>query len=235
MSASCYAATHQGLRKYNEDAFLNRPDLGLWVVADGMGGCDAGDLASGLIVRELGHIGATADGGQLLAEVRARLEAVNRTLIGEAAKLGPGRTVGSTVVALMIAEGHYACLWAGDSRLYRLRNGRIDRLTRDHSHVQDLVDAAVISADMAEKHPLANVVTRAVGVTEPLDLDKATSDVLPGDLFLLCTDGVCKALDDAAIQDILQARPPADIPNALIAAALDAGGSDNITVVAVLQ
>lgn len=230
-------ATHSGpRRRYNEDSLLARPDLGLWVVADGAGGHQAGDVASRMICESLNNIPVGLNAGQLLAEVRHRIGLVHEALLDEAGRLGGGAIMASTVVILLIRDDHYAVLWAGDSRVYRLRGGVLTRLTRDHSLVQELVDAGELAPDKAESHPQANVITRAVGAgEEALVLDKSQDQVLPGDRFLLCSDGLTKTLPEAEIAATLAVPDqsgllPADM---LIAAALARAASDNVTAVVV--
>jgi protein phosphatase/serine/threonine-protein phosphatase Stp1 len=136
----------------------------------------------------------------------------------------------TTLVALLARGGHYACLWAGDSRAYLLRDGKLMRLTRDHSLVQELVDQGLLAADQAESHPQANIITRAVGAQGELELDKISARIAPGDLFLLCSDGLFKALEEAEIASLLASGKG---PEALLAAALARGARDNVTALAV--
>ena len=139
----------------------------------------------------------------------------------------------STVAVLVAYDRHYAVLWAGDSRVYRLRAGTLERLTHDHSLVQELVDEGSISPAEAESHPMRNRITRAVGLPDPLELDRAQGELAGGDLFLLCTDGLTGLVDEATTQRLL-GTDAADLGAApLIQAALDAGGTDNVTVVLV--
>jgi serine/threonine protein phosphatase PrpC len=228
------AATHVGaVRKHNEDACLDRGEVGLWAVADGMGGHEAGDVASAMIVEQLALITPPADAVGFLAEVRAALGETNRRLLAEAARRGPHAVIGSTVVVLIAHGSHFACLWAGDSRLYRYRDGVLEQVTRDHSQVQDMVDAGVITADEAERHPLANIITRAIGTQPDLTLDKISDRLSPDDVFLLCSDGLSKMASDAEIARVVGANPIGRLPQALIDLALAHGGKDNVTVVAV--
>ena len=150
------AATDPGARPYNEDAYIDRPDLGLWAVADGVGGHRDGNVASGCIVAALEAIPAGLDAGEALAAVRQAMDAVHADLRRRAA----GSIVASTVVVLLARDGHFACLWAGDSRAYLLRDGHLTQITRDHSMVQEMVDARVLAADKAERHPNVNVITQ---------------------------------------------------------------------------
>ena len=151
------------VRSLNEDAYLSRPDLGLWVVADGMGGHDAGDVASGMIVERLDKLQAPESARSFLNNVTGLLQGVNDELRQRAKAQGDNCVIGSTVVAFLVYGRHYACVWAGDSRIYRLHRGRLQRLTRDHSYVQELIDRGNLSPEEAASHPQANVITRAVG------------------------------------------------------------------------
>jgi protein phosphatase/serine/threonine-protein phosphatase Stp1 len=226
------AATHAGaVRRHNEDGYVNRPDLGLWAVADGAGGHQAGEVASRLIVDMLEAIPAGFDGAGLLAEVRRRLVRAHDTLGVEAARRGPGAILASTVVVLLARDDYYACLWAGDSRAYLLRGGRFRQLTRDHSLVQELFDAGAISAEEAAHHPSANIITRAVG-TQHLELDKVTDRLYQGDRFLLCSDGLFKTVADRQLAGILSAEDDATAAR-LLTAALAERADDNLTAVTI--
>jgi len=229
-----WALTNVGaVRKHNEDNMLSRPDLGLWVVADGAGGHDSGEVASGMIVGELDRLPPHLSGAEVLAEVRLTLNRVHQALREEAAARGPDAMIASTFVSLIIRDNHFACLWAGDSRAYLLRHGQLSQISRDHSLVQELVDSGNIAPEDAEHHPHANVITRAVGAdSDTLELDKVIGTAEPGDRFLLCSDGLCKTLSDAEIAGLLGATDGAP-SEALIAAALAHGVNDNVTAVVV--
>ncbi len=221
------------VRKLNEDAALDRPDLGLWVVADGMGGHDSGDYASRLIVDLLSDIPPPSSAGTLLAEARHRIEQANKALRGKAAERGLGTIIASTVVALLVYGEHFACLWAGDSRLYRLRDGEMLQVSHDHSHVQELVDVGVLTPEEADSHPQANVVTRAVGADDELALDKKHDRLQAGDIFLLCSDGLTGVVPDDGIADILRREETDQAVQILVDTALERGSRDNVTVVSV--
>ncbi len=228
------AATHVGcVRKLNEDAYLDRADLGLWAVADGMGGHDAGDHASQAAVAALAEVPSPQGAAPFLAAVKAALRSANADLRQEAASRGPGRIIASTVVALLAFGEHYACVWAGDSRLYLLREETLSQVSRDHSHVQELVDTQMLSPEEARNHPYSNVVTRAVGAADELELETIHDRLRDGDLFLLCSDGLCKAVEDDEIRAILLRESLFDAPHVLIEAALARRASDNVTVVLV--
>jgi serine/threonine-protein phosphatase Stp1 len=230
-----WAATHAGsVRPHNEDHFVNRPDLGLWAVADGAGGHEAGEVASGTIAQLLEGIPGELSGIRVLAEVRQRLTEAHWVLRREANQRGEGAVVASTVVVLLARDAHFACLWAGDSRAYLMRGGALTQVTRDHSLLQELLDSGTITPAEAANHPQANVITRAVGAdADGLELDKVTGELLPGDRFLLCSDGLCKVLDDAQLKELMAAPdgvPPSEL---LVSAALAQRATDNITAVAI--
>ncbi len=230
-----WALTDVGaVRKHNEDNMLARPDIGLWVVADGAGGHDSGEVASGMIVEALSRLPATLGAGELLSGIRLTVSGVHAALREEAARRGSNSMIASTFVGLMIRDKHFACLWAGDSRAYLLRQGQLQQITRDHSLVQELVDAGTLRPEDAERHPHANVITRAVGADdETLELDKVIGQIQPGDRFLLCSDGLSKTLSEQEIQGLLGAPdgvPPTEL---LIAAALAHRVNDNVTAVVV--
>ncbi len=228
-----WAATHVGTtRRNNEDCYLNRPDLGLWVVADGAGGHQAGEVASQTVVAALATIPPGLAPAEMLAQVRLRLSEAHAALREEAARRGPSAMLATTVVVLLAGPEHFACLWAGDSRAYRLRDGVFEQITHDHSLVQELVDSGIISAAEAERHPHANVITRAVGAdAETLDLDKVSDRLQLGDRFLLCSDGLCKTLAEASLAALLAGVGPMPPPTALVEEALRAGVTDNVTAV----
>jgi serine/threonine protein phosphatase PrpC len=228
------ALTHVGrVRQGNEDNYLDRPDAGLWAVADGMGGHQAGEVASGLLVQALAQVDARVSGYAFLDEIQAAVQRVNLDLRARAAALRPGAVIGSTLVLLLASEGHYACLWAGDSRAYRLRDGLLQQITHDHSVAQDLIDSGALSRADARTSKAQHVLTRAVGVAETLALDMREGDIRSGDLFLLCSDGLTGMVEDDEIGRILQDLPRADAAQALLALALERGGRDNITLVLV--
>lgn len=230
MSASLtsLAVTHPGsLRPRNEDAFLDRPDIGLWAVADGAGGHGAGEVASAAAIAALDDLPPGLSAAEMLAQLRLRIAAVHADLQRQA---GPGRIIATTLVVLLARGGHYAALWAGDSRIYLLRQGSLTRLTRDHSLVQDLVDQGLLAEADAEGHPQANVITRAIGAEGTLDLDKVSARIAPGDLFLLCSDGLFKAVPETEIAAILAAGAG---PEALLRTALANGARDNVTAITV--
>ena len=221
--------SHVGhVRELNEDACLARPDLGIWAVADGMGGHDCGDYASALIVGALGRVRRPGSARELLQAVDRTLAQCNRALLERAPD---GELSGSTIVALLVFEQNFAAIWAGDSRLYRMRNGRLDQLTRDHSYVGELVERGELTRERARHHPLANRITRAIGADQELRLDVVDGRLEPDDRFLLCSDGLTGMVEDSAIAKAMAEADPQTAADRLIEAALDAGGSDNVSVI----
>ena len=232
MSFECVSRSDVGLRrKINEDSILVRTERGLWAVADGMGGHDAGDVASAMVAEALQRLPIVYGLEQLVDAAIEELRQVNRRLIELARSGGHERTIGTTVVALAIADGHFHCFWAGDSRAYRVRDGAIRRISRDHSLVQDLVDAGMLAANEAEGHVNANVITRAVGVAEVLDVDSSTGDALSGDLFLLASDGLTRVVDDEEILAQLATKSPDDAADSLVEMVLARGAPDNVSLI----
>ena len=228
--------SHVGMvRAINEDACLVMPEIGLWVVADGMGGHEAGDIASQMVIETLQETLPPRNWPDFLDSVRQGLRKVNQRLRQESAQRYQNRTIGSTVVVLLIHATQCACLWVGDSRIYRLRDGQLEQLTRDHSHVQELVDQGLISPEEAHRHPLANVITRAVGSAEELLIDEVLHPLQPGDTFLLCSDGLNKTVSDEEISRLLihSHHDSQEAVKAFIHLALMRDASDNVTTVVV--
>ncbi|WP_207780190.1 PP2C family protein-serine/threonine phosphatase [Pokkaliibacter plantistimulans] len=235
MQLVSFAQSHKGkIRDHNEDAYLELAECGVWVVADGMGGHAAGDVASQMVVdtleMELAHLPRhQISVEQLVGAIRR----ANRNVQHYASTQMQGKTVGSTVVALLVRNEEYHLCWVGDSRAYLLRDGQLQQCTRDHSQVQDMVEQGLISRDDAEFHPLANVVTRAIGGQEEVEVDVVSGLLQPGDLFLLCSDGLSKELSFHQLSQILNTPSVVDACMALTHSALVHGGRDNITSVLV--
>lgn len=228
------AATHPGTAgRMNEDGYLNRPDLGLWVVADGAGGHQSGEVASAAVVAALQDIEGGLSAVEMLQEVRARLETAHERLRDASEQRGEGVIMATTVVVLIARDDHFACLWAGDSPAYLLRGDVLTKITRDHSLVQDMVEAGMITEAEAVNHRQANIITRAVGADlDSLDLDKRTGPLLPGDRLLLCSDGLSKTLSPAEIASLLSLEQGADAEQ-LVMAAIDARAIDNVTAITI--
>lgn len=220
------------VRQVNEDACLDLPENGLWVVADGMGGHAAGDYVSSLIVDSLRGIAVGRSLDEYVAALQSDLLRVNAAVREETANRGV-TMMGSTVVVLATRDLRGMCLWAGDSRLYRLRDGVLEGISRDHSYVQDLQDSGLLSEAEARVHPRANIVTRAIGVEAQLNLALTELLLVPGDSYLLCSDGLNKTVEDEEIREVLSHDEPGEIASSLVSLGLMRGAPDNITVVVV--
>lgn len=222
--------SHVGCRrKNNEDRALARPDLGLWAVADGMGGHEAGEEASILVVEKLGQI--TPGPAGVPHNAVAALQDANKAL-WEMGRRSAG-TIGSTVVTLAVSGETFCCLWAGDSRGYLLRDGALRQLTHDHSLVQELVDAGDLAPEAAANHPNANIITRAVGSQPSLALDAAEGDVRAGDVFLLASDGLTRLMSADELAAMGKARDLEMLADRWLETALARGAPDNLTFVIV--
>lgn len=232
MGFDCIARTHVGLvSKLNEDSVLSGASQRVWAVADGMGGHDAGEIASAMIAEALAAIGPDGDAATLGSQALAVLQDVNARLIDMARRLYERRTIGSTVVGLVADDDHYVCFWAGDSRAYLLRDGAVEQLTRDHSLVQDLVDAGILNEKEAENHPNANVITRAVGVAEVLKVDSVEGELRPGDIFLIASDGLTRFVDPCILETELANQDIEKAADYLINLTLTLGAPDNVSFV----
>ena len=234
MRFECVSRTHVGLkRKINEDSVFVDSERGLWAVADGMGGHEAGEVASAAVVDALGRLEAASDVDRAAEEAIEALKQVNGDLIRLAHAKESERTIGTTVVGLAIAGERFRCFWAGDSRAYWMRGPDIMRLSRDHSLVQDLVDAGMLKPEEAEGHENANVITRAVGVRETLEVDSVSGDARSGDLFLLASDGLTRVVNDEEIAAQLANGSLDQAADRLIETVLQRGAPDNVSLVAI--
>ncbi|TXH64081.1 MAG: serine/threonine-protein phosphatase [Thermomonas sp.] len=224
--------SHVGLRReLNEDTYYGDSELGLWLVADGMGGHEYGEVASALaretIVREI-------RGGTPLAEA---IRIADEDIIRCSKRRGDSLPMGTTVVAARVNGSRFEVAWVGDSRVYLWRDGALTQISQDHSYVQELIAQGAITADQARSHPHRNVVTQALGVTDPnqLNVETLSGELRPGMQLLLCSDGLTEEVDDRSIAKVLahQECSAQECVDGLVAAALDGGGSDNVTVVLV--
>lgn len=229
------AATDVGrVRDHNEDSAL--AEGGIFVVADGMGGHAAGEVASGIVVDTLREI---ADRADITAEdVDAQLKAANERILAAVTEEPDRRGMGTTAtgIALVTSGGadHWAVFNVGDSRVYRWIDGTLTQVTVDHSEVQELIDAGVITPDEARTHPLRNVVTRSLGTDYAYQADVWVIPPYAGERFLICSDGLTNELSDRDLREILEEHPdPQSAAEELVREAVLAGGRDNVTVVVV--
>lgn len=226
------AASHVGLvRQENEDSYLVLPEIGVWVVADGLGGHARGQFASLTIVSALQSIGYPASAPDLLARFEDRIERANATL-QNAIREG-GALLGSTVAALLVHEGSYTCFWSGDSRVYLIRDGTIVQLTTDHTEMQDLLQKGLLDPEEAAHWPRRHVVTQAIGIHERPQAELRHGWISPGDTFLLCSDGLNGHADDTEILEVGSQGSAQAACDRLIDLVLSRGGTDNVTIVIV--
>ena len=225
--------SHVGrVRDHNEDRLLVAPDIGVWLVADGMGGPFGGELAAQAIVDHVGTINHAATAPDLMARFVDRLARANGTIREHSAR-NDNAMIGATVAGLLIHDGGFAAVWCGDSRVYLLRDGQLSQLTRDHTEVQELLDAGALTPEQAANWPRRNVITRAVGAGDEVPLDSVDGRLQNRDCFILCSDGLTGHLEDDEIAALVRGQPAQRACDALIAATLDRGAQDNVTVVVV--
>lgn len=223
--------TDTGLaRAENEDCHVSLPEQQVWLVADGMGGHDNGRFASQAIVEATRAASLPEGLEEACFALGGAIHAANERIFSTAREAG--KMMGSTVVALVVREGEFAVMWAGDSRAYLYRGGQLIQLTRDHSQVQELMDRGMLTPAEAADHPMRHVLARAVGVQPTLEIDAIRDRVAKGDLFLLCSDGLHGVVDEAEIARILEEQG-SGAAQALIEASLERGAPDNVTVVLV--
>jgi serine/threonine protein phosphatase PrpC len=234
LSWSSFAITDVGkVRKHNEDSLLDKPEIGLWAVADGMGGHESGDVASQMIVKSLGkiHQGITLD--RYIDDIEDRLIKVNERLIAKARESAKNVTIGSTVVGMLAYDDLCTFFWAGDSRLYRLRNGSLVQLTTDHSQVEIYIEQGLISRQEAATHPHGNMITRAVGAAEDLYVDFDIQRMQSCDRYMLCSDGLTKHLGDKEFEEMLAVGSAEEACKALTELTLERGAGDNVTTIVI--
>ncbi len=227
-----HSASHTDVgrvRHINEDAFLDSQEQRLWVVADGMGGNSRGDYASSTVVAQLRAFPRQNSVLANLQDMETRLQVAHEKCRTAFRTHRPG-----TTVAAMHAHGkHCFLLWAGDSRIYRLREGELKQLTEDHSRAQERFASGQLSEAEMANHASAHVLTRSVGAHRNLRLDMSYAAVHPGDRYLLCTDGLYNPVEPGAIRTALGQGSPLEACHSLVDLALAGGGRDNITVVVV--
>lgn len=229
----CGVLSHRGVvRAHNEDSVLSLPEIGLWVVADGMGGHEAGDVASRIIVDAEASVGRPTSAADLQSRFLDRLFLAHERIRDHSRKLG-GATVGSTVAALLCCEGYFACIWAGDSRVYLLRDNQLAQLTTDHTEAQELIRQGILTPEQALTWPRRNVITRAIGVFDEPNSDQVSGMVVPGDAFLLCSDGLTEHISDAEIASHLENPDPQACCDTLVTLTLARGALDNVSVIVV--
>jgi serine/threonine protein phosphatase PrpC len=220
------------VRELNEDSVLTKPEIGLWAVADGMGGYRGGDVASRAVVEALKALAPTASAALFLDAFEQKVVRVNSDLRALALARA-SEVVGTTLVALLVHSEHFACVWCGDSRAYLRRGGAVSQISRDHSEVQELIDQGLLDEENAKTWPRRNVVTRALGATDKPELDLVDGRIYSGDRFLLCSDGLTTHVAQDEIAAMLSIANPQSAVDHLLALTLDRGATDNISIVVV--
>lgn len=228
---SCGLTTVGAVRKHNEDAYLALPDHQLWLVADGMGGHNRGDLASSSIVEAFDDFEPRRTLTQSIDDIEDRILKVNKVLRSTAGS-DPRDISGSTIALMHGHQQNAFFFWAGDSRIYLYRNRRLKMLSHDHSFVQEAVDKGTIKVEDAADHPSGNIITRAVGVHDELYMDIDYCQVKPGDKFLLCSDGLLKATKTHEISSAME-QIPFKAAERMIDICLSRNVSDNVTVIVI--
>jgi len=230
-----YGKTDKGkVRDHNEDSFLCDNTTGVYLVADGMGGHMAGETASGLCVDNVSSFFKDNTISDIEKSAAASLELANKAIYEAAALDTSKKGMGCTAALLVIKGNLYCGTWAGDSRIYLLRKGKLTQVTRDHSKVQMLVDAKIITAEQALTHPERNIITRSIGTKEAVEIDAVSGRLKENDIFLLCSDGVCGMMPEKEILGLLASENnPQSAAEKLVAAADEMDGSDNETAVVV--
>jgi PPM family protein phosphatase len=227
---STAALSHPGRRRrHNEDAYVVEPPL--FAVADGMGGAKAGEVASGLAASAVQESGNDGQSGE--ARVEALISEANRRVFMRASEDREASGMGTTMTVALVEDDRVAFGHVGDSRAYLIRDGQLEQLTDDHSLVAELVRSGRLTPEEAETHPQRSVITRALGTEADVDVDTFSIPVEPGDLFLLCSDGLTSMVDDQTILGAVEANRGnlEEAAKALVNAANRGGGEDNITVV----
>ncbi len=230
------AASDRGRKRANnQDSFGFSIEHGIYVVCDGMGGAAGGEVASSIAVDEVLHVFTERDPSIAIPKVAEdAVSAANSAVHSRAERNSDLNGMGTTLVALVVEQSQVWVLNVGDSRCYRLREGRLEQLTLDHSLVEEQVRLGRMTRSEAQRSPLRNVITRAVGTQNGVTPDCFQFEAQPGDLFLLCSDGLTREITDAEIQELLATDEPLqEQPNLLIEAANKAGGRDNITCILV--
>ena len=227
------AATHRGRKRpTNEDAYGYSAEHGVYVVCDGMGGAAAGEIASSLAVDEMIRLMSLRQEQSVAQAALDAIRSANVAIHSRSQRSARLSGMGTTLVSLVTDGSSLAVLNVGDSRCYRLRADRFEQITLDHSLVEEQVRLGRMTHDEALRSPLRNIITRALGTQREVTADLFDLDAQPGDLFLLCSDGLTRELQDARIESILRATEPLEeLCGRLIGEANRAGGHDNITCI----
>jgi serine/threonine protein phosphatase PrpC len=219
------------VRRNNEDSFCDRHEDGLWAVADGMGGHEHGEWASAEVAQAMASVYLPANFDDACLIIAGALHGANARIFETGSDRGI--QMGSTAVVLFVRDGRFAVFWVGDSRAYLLRGGTLHRLTRDHTQVQEMIERGLLGEAEAEGHPMAHVLSRAMGVEQSVEVDVITDEAWDKDVFLLCSDGLTGPLSEAMIGEALALPDHHAAADRLVADTLDRGAPDNVTLVMV--
>lgn len=248
MRLEATARTDPGpVREHNEDAFLVDVENGVFLVADGMGGHAAGEVASAIAIDTVAEVLLYAEDPEetrleasleepaavVLERMRYAMNQASMRIRQEAARNPQQSGMGTTLVALIIEGGTAYLAHVGDSRIYLFRDGKLELLTRDHTVVQQEIDAGRLTPELARIVPHKNMLTQSVGCHGPVEPDTSHQPVKAGDLFVLCSDGLTDPLDDRALEQIIGGKPSDQLAEELTQQALENGTEDNVTVVVV--
>jgi len=234
MSLAAYGATHPGRRSTNEDSLLVDPELGLFIVADGMGGHNAGEVASDLAVNTIRHIIA-GNGEPLAARLERAIRLANRRILETASRRGEYSGMGTTVSAVCVVEGRAIYSSIGDSRVYRMHGGVLAQLTQDDSWISNaLATGVTMTQEEIDVHPMRHVLTEVVGVRPDLEPKVFDCELEAGDLLLICSDGLHGAIPpDTLGETLAESRSVEAIAESLVQQAIEFGATDNVTAVVV--
>ncbi|GAB1258002.1 protein phosphatase 2C domain-containing protein [Aurantivibrio plasticivorans] len=231
---STSSMTHTGcVRHHNEDALITIPTSGIWAVADGMGGHDAGDYASRCIVSHLYDAAQHYKGHELINEIPNVIQRANSELLDYAHSQSDEAIIGTTVVVLLLEGDHYHCYWTGDSRCYLSREGELQAITTDHTEAEELIAQGLTNEAAALDMRTANTLTQAVGVFPKAYVDYVSDLIYEGDRFLLCTDGLTKVYSDQELAQMVSYHNIDEINQQFLTGAIEAGAPDNLSSVIV--
>ena len=226
------ALSHEGrVRTNNEDAYCVRAEDGLFLVADGMGGHENGEWASAAIAEAISSVVLPPDFDAASQAVAEALHGANAVIYAEAQSRG--LQMGSTAVALLVRDERFAILWVGDSRAYLRRDGQLIQMSHDHTQVQEMIDRGLLTPEDAEGHPMSHILARAMGVRAHVEVDVITDETEPGDVFLLCSDGLTARVEPREIEAVLGDADADSRARRLVGMTLERGAPDNVTVITV--
>ena len=225
-----FSCTHIGLvRENNEDSFHVNEKQNLWLIADGMGGYSGGGRASAVVVDDVRSFTKRETLSESILDLETRFLLSNKACRA----MCENKVVGSTVAVLFIYQSMAVCLWAGDSRVYRWRNGELSLITEDHTLIQERCRRGEVSLDEAQKLPSSNILTRAIGIHQNLRLEMEHTKIKPGDRYLISSDGLYREFEFREIQKFVSGSRVDSIIETMVGEAMHRGGRDNITIILV--